>query len=597
MLIPSTTTPTAGAVDNLTIKAEDQYGNVITGYTGSHTLSFTGASAIGSNTPTVTNSSGTAIVFSSTPNTAITFTNGVATVSGSSNGQMVLYQVGTPSIVVSDGTYTNGTGVSVTVSPAAENKLAITTQPASSITAGGTVTVGVTIEDTYGNTITTGTTGSTDTLAVALNGASFAAGTTSHAATNGTYSFTGLQINTAGTFTITASDTTDTLVTSTNTNSFTVSPAAENKLAITTQPASSITAGGTVTVGVTIEDTYGNTITTGATGSTDTLAVALNGASFAAGTTSHAATNGTYSFTGLQINTAGSFTITASDTTHGAVTSANTNSFTVNPATQSQLVLIPSTTTPTAGAVDNLTIKAEDQYGNVITGYTGSHTLSFTGASAIGSNTPTVTNSSGTAIVFSSTPNTAITFTNGVATVSGSSNGQMVLYQVGTPSIVVSDGTYTNGTGVSVTVSPAAENKLAITTQPASSITAGGTVTVGVTIEDAYGNTITTGNTGSTDTLAVALNGGSFAAGTASHAASNGTYSFTGLQINTAGSFTITASDTTHSAVTSANTNSFTVNPAAASQVVWLTQPTTSTAGSMSPVRQPSKSWTPTATR
>ena len=104
-----------------------------------------------------------------------------------------------------------------------------------------------------------------------------------------------------------------------------------------------------------------------------------------------------------------------------------------NTTTQTQLVLIPSTTTTTAGAADNLTIKAEDQYGNVITGYTGSHILSFTGASAIGSNTPTVTNSSGTAIAFSSTPNTAITFMNGVATVSGSSNGQMILYQAGTP--------------------------------------------------------------------------------------------------------------------------------------------------------------------
>ena len=71
-------------------------------------------------------------------------------------------------------------------------------------------------------------------------------------------------------------------------------------------------------------------------------------------------------------------------------------------------------------------------------------------------------------------------------------------------------------------MTPAAENKLVVTSQPSSAITAGGTVSVGVTIQDAFGNAITTGNTGSTDTLAVALSSGSFAAGTTSVAAVNG---------------------------------------------------------------------------
>ena len=71
-------------------------------------------------------------------------------------------------------------------------------------------------------------------------------------------------------------------------------------------------------------------------------------------------------------------------------------------------------------------------------------------------------------------------------------------------------------------------------------------MSVGVTVEDQYGNTITTGNTGSTDTIHVALSSGSFAAGTTSVAASNGVASFSGLQINAAASYTITAIDTTH---------------------------------------------------
>ena len=75
----ASTTPTAGAADNLTVTAIDAYGNTATSYTGSKNLTFGGASAIGSFTPTVTNASGTAINFGSA--TAISFTSGQATVS------------------------------------------------------------------------------------------------------------------------------------------------------------------------------------------------------------------------------------------------------------------------------------------------------------------------------------------------------------------------------------------------------------------------------------------------------------------------------------------------------------------------------------
>ena len=71
-------------------------------------------------------------------------------------------------------------------------------------------------------------------------------------------------------------------------------------------------------MGVTIEDQYGNIITTGNTGSNDTIHVALSSGTFAAGTTSVAAVNGVANFSGLQITNAGNYTITATDTTHGA---------------------------------------------------------------------------------------------------------------------------------------------------------------------------------------------------------------------------------------------------------------------------------------
>ena len=85
--------------------------------------------------------------------TAITFTNGVATVSGSNNGVMKLYKAETANIVVSDGTYNNGTGLTVTVNPLAASKLllaAATTTPA----AGAADNLTITAQDTYGNTAT-----------------------------------------------------------------------------------------------------------------------------------------------------------------------------------------------------------------------------------------------------------------------------------------------------------------------------------------------------------------------------------------------------------------------------------------------------------
>ncbi len=159
---------------------------------------------------------------------------------------------------------------------------------------------------------------------MALSSGSFASGTTSVAATNGVASFSGLQITNAGNLTITASDTSRAGVTTATTNPITVSPAVTSQLVISTQPAGSITAGGTVGLGVTLEDQFNNVVSSG-TGSNDTISVALSSGSFASGTTSVAATNGVASFSGLKITNAGNLTITASDTSRAGVSTATTN--------------------------------------------------------------------------------------------------------------------------------------------------------------------------------------------------------------------------------------------------------------------------------
>ncbi len=79
-------------------------------------MTFGGSAALGTHNPTVTNATGTAINFGTA--TAITFTNGVATVTGSNNGVMMLYKSGAANITVTDGTLNNGTGLAVTVGSA-----------------------------------------------------------------------------------------------------------------------------------------------------------------------------------------------------------------------------------------------------------------------------------------------------------------------------------------------------------------------------------------------------------------------------------------------------------------------------------------------
>ena len=154
-----------------------------------------------------------------------------------------------------------------------------------------------------------------------------------------------------------------------------------------------------------------------------------------------------------------------------------------------QLVLEAQSTTPTAGATDNLTIVAKDAYGNTSTSYTGSRSLTFgpmadspSGAHA------TVTDSSGTAVNFGTA--TPIGFNEGVATVSGAKNGAMTLVNAGSTSIAVSDGSISSGSGLAVTVSPGTATSLTLAAQTTTP-TAGTADNLTIVAKDAYGNTAT----------------------------------------------------------------------------------------------------------
>ncbi len=145
------------------------------------------------------------------------------------------------------------------------------------------------------------------------------------AATAGVADFNGCQIiGPAGSYTITATDTSDPTVASATSNPpFNITFGAPDQLAFTIQPGGGKNgAAWTTQPAVTIQDSGGNTVAT----STDTITLAIasplgNGATLTCtGGLSVAATAGVADFNGCQIiGPAGSYTITATDTSDPTV--------------------------------------------------------------------------------------------------------------------------------------------------------------------------------------------------------------------------------------------------------------------------------------
>ena len=84
--------------------------------------------------------------------------------------------------------------------------------------------------------------------------------------------------------------------------------------------------------------------------------------------------NGVHVFT-VTLKTAGSQSITATDTATSTIT-GTLSGISVSPAAASKFVLSGLPSTAAAGAAESVTVTAEDPYGNVATGYTG--TVQFT---------------------------------------------------------------------------------------------------------------------------------------------------------------------------------------------------------------------------
>src|SRR3954454_470393 len=184
-----------------------------------------------------------------------------------------------------------------------------------------------------------------------------------------------------------------------------------------------------------------------------------------------------------------------------AITTTGTDRLTVTvSADVSAKFTVTGSATPTAGASQNITVTAYDQWGNVAAGYTGDHTITFSGATTIGANNPTVSNKNGASAVNFGTGET-LTFTNGISSAASGSNA-MRLYKVETANVVASaaDGgrgataiTTTGADRLTVAVGADVSAKFAVT--GSATQTAGGSQTITVTAYDTYGN-VATGYTG-----------------------------------------------------------------------------------------------------
>ena len=210
-------------------------------------------------------------------------------------------------------------------------------------------------------------------------------------------------------------------------------------VSVVVSPASdSITAGSSDTFTALATDAYGNSWD-----DTGLVTWSINTAS------------GTFTANSVMVTGAGGWTVTATDpdSVYG------TASLTVTSAGLDQFVF-STVGTQTAGSF-SITITAEDQYGNTVTGYTGTPSLS----DLSGTISPTVTSA----------------FVGGVWT------GSVTVTLAGSDSITATDGAIT-GTSNTFTVTPASAVSIAVS--PATdSITAGNSVTYLAMATDAYGNT------------------------------------------------------------------------------------------------------------
>ncbi len=460
----SSTTPTAGEADNLTITAKDASNNTVGTYSGSHSLVFEGpAEAPNGTKPVVIDSAGVEKKLSEP--TEITFTEGKATVSGSTNGVLKLYDAQSTALKATEGTI-EGTSGTLVVKAASADAFSLPTP--SEQTAGSAFNVKLTATDEWGNTATSYAgkaklVWSGPSSSPTGKAPSYPATVTF---TAGVGTASSIKLYDAQSTTLTATEGT---IEGTS-GSFVVTPAATTKK-FAVQTPSEREAGVPFNVTLTATDEWGNE-TAGYAGS-KTLVWSGPSSSPSGQAPSYPGTATTVTFTAGE-GTASSITLydaqsTTLKATEGTI-EGTSGSFVVNAASADSFT-VPTPSERTAGTAFNVKLTATDEWGNTAKSYTGSKTLTWSGpASSPGGAAPEYPTSA-----------TTVTFTEGVGTASS-----IKLFDAQSTTLAATDGT-TEGTSGSFTVKAATAKKFSVPTP--SEQEAGVAFNVTLTATDEWGNT------------------------------------------------------------------------------------------------------------
>ena len=516
------------------VTARDTFGNTATSFTGQVTITKASGPASG--------------VLSGT--TAVNAVAGVATFSN-----LVLNKAGSYSLGAAATGLTSATSTTFNIGNATADHILFTVQP-SNAAAGIAIApaIVVTAYDPFDNVANNFT--SPVTLAIVTNpGGATLGGTLTIAANSGTATFSNITLDKVGTgYTLSA---VASGVASATSSAFNITPGAPTHLAFTVQP-SNTTAGQSITpaIQVSARDAFENL----ATQYTGSVAIALGndpGNASLTATSPVTAVAGVATFSDVSLNKTGvGYTLLASAS---GLTGAESAGFNITAAAPSALAFQVQPSTTVAGVVINpsVRVRALDLFGNLANSFSGQITL-------------TIGNNPGGGTLLGTT---TVTASVGQATFN-----DLVIQKTGVGYTLVANGTgLSQATSASFDITPAAPTHLVFSVQP-STVVAGVAIAPAPTVQarDAFEN-LATQYTG-TITVALGANpGGSTLTGTTSGAAVAGSRSFANLSLNKAASgYTLTANATGLTGVTS---STFTVNPAAASRVVFANNPTNTVAG------------------
>ena len=552
-----TNTTAGGAIDSpsgVQVSVEGTGGSVVTGNSDSITLSLA-------------SSSGGATLGGTLTEPAV---NGVATF----NNLSITKAGSGYSLIATDSTnnaITAGASAAFNISSAPAATIVYLNQPTN--TAAGAVIdspAGVQVEttDAYGNLASTG---DSITLSLGANPTSATlGGTLTSLAVNGIANFSSLAINKTGMgYTLTAADTTNSAVAAGSSAAFNISAAAVASLVYVNQPGNTI-AGAVIdspaAVQVETVDSYGNLVP-----ADDSITLSLGnnpGSTTLTGTVTSTAINGIANFSNLSITKAASgFTLLATDTGNNAVTAGTSTAFNISAGAASTLLFLIQPTNTIAGAVINspagVELETTDSYGNLVFA-SDSITL------ALGNN-PAAATLGGT--VTSATTNGIANFSN--LSISKASSGYTLIATDTTNSAVNST------TSAAFNISAGSSAKLVYLNQPGNTSTGAvidSPTGVQVEIVDSFSNLIA-----SSDTIAISLlanPGSAILSGKLTSNASGGVATFNSLSIsNIANGYTLSAADVSNSNVSAAVSTPFDISGGPVAKLVFLNQPTNTTAG------------------